>query len=150
MKLTITILFKIGLILLFSAQVWAGGKQVVVTAGGSDFNIAPGGFHLRSGRFHNHLAPGQFYLYHPLHFPYVYYYQSFGSSIIIVIPDFNLHQVPVSKVVNAPFFCLLHHVGYVSRIGMLDHLAGAHKFALETAGIICPQGATHCLFPSSY
>jgi hypothetical protein len=30
---------------------------------------------------------------------------------------------------------------------MLDHLAGTHKFPLETAAYICPEDVEICLFP---
>jgi len=50
-------------------------------------------------------------------------------------------------VVNAPFFCVLHQQGYISRVGMLDHLAGTHKFPLEAAASIRPAGMDYCLFP---
>jgi hypothetical protein len=50
-------------------------------------------------------------------------------------------------VANLPFFCTLHQVGFWTSAGMLDHLAGTHKFLLETAAYICPEDVEICLFP---
>jgi len=49
---------------------------------------------------------------------------------------------------NLPFFCTVRQAGYWSRAGMLDHLAGTHKFPLETAAYICPEDVEVCLFPA--
>jgi hypothetical protein len=69
---------------------------------------------------------------------------------IIVVPApsyyYSPHYfVPGATDVNASFFCLEHAVGFVSRIGLLDHLSGTHKFALEHAAAICPDVNT-CVF----
>ena len=71
----------------------------------------------------------------PIYHSYPYYYYSYHP-----------YFVP-SVVINAPFFCVLHQDGYVSRVGMLDHLAGTHKFPLDTAAAICPDGSPECIFP---
>jgi len=42
---------------------------------------------------------------------------------------------------------VFHNEGYVSRIGLLDHLAGTHKIHLDAAVSLCPDGATICIFP---
>jgi hypothetical protein len=69
---------------------------------------------------------------------------------IIVVPAPSYYYLPYYFVpgatdVNASFFCLEHAVGFVSRIGLLDHLSGTHKFALEHAAAICPDADT-CVF----
>lgn len=69
---------------------------------------------------------------------------------IIVVPAPSYYYspyyfVPGAADVNASFFCLEHAVGFVSRIGLLDHLSGTHKFALEHAAAICPDVDT-CVF----
>jgi hypothetical protein len=56
--------------------------------------------------------------------------------------------LPPAVVVTAPYFCVLHNEGFVSRIGLLDHLVGTHKIALAAAVSICPDGAASCVFPS--
>jgi hypothetical protein len=57
------------------------------------------------------------------------------------------YYLPPTVVANLPFFCTLHQVGFWTRAGMLDHLAGTHKFPLETAAYICPEDVEICLFP---
>jgi hypothetical protein len=73
---------------------------------------------------------------------------------IIVVPApsyyyspyfYSPYFVPGAGAVNASFFCLEHAAGFVSRIGLLDHLSGTHKFALEHAAAICPDVDT-CIF----
>ena len=72
-------------------------------------------------------------------------------SRIIVVPAPSYYYspyylVPGSAFVNASFFCLEHGVGFVSRVGFLDHLGGTHKFALEHAAAICPANVDTCVF----
>ena len=59
----------------------------------------------------------------------------------------NQH-VPPAVVVTYPYFCVFHNDGFVSRIGLLDHLAGTHKIPLDAAATICPDGVGSCVFPS--
>ena len=71
------------------------------------------------------------------------------ARIILVPPPAYYHSpyyLPAPSVVNASFFCLEHSVGFISRVGMLDHLGGTHKFALEHAAAICPPGVETCVF----
>ena len=49
-------------------------------------------------------------------------------------------------VVNTPFVCFEHGVGFISRVGMIDHLAGTHKFPLEDAAMSCPEDVETCIF----
>lgn len=72
-------------------------------------------------------------------------------SRIIVVPSPTYYYspyyfVPAPSVVNASFFCLDHGVGFISRVGLLDHLGGTHKFALEHAAAICPADVETCVF----
>ena len=71
------------------------------------------------------------------------------ARIIVVRPPGYYHSpyyLPAPSVVNASFFCLEHGVGFISRVGMLDHLGGTHKFALEHAAAICPADVEMCVF----
>ena len=137
-KLIIVILV---LILLFSAQGWAGGGRVPVRPiGGATPGVAPGSAPSRVWTNGVYVAPG--YLY----YPYGYYYGPFYPRV--VSPYAYPYYLPPTVVVNLPFFCVLHQAGFWSRAGMLDHLAGTHKFPLETAALICPEGVENCLFPS--
>ena len=72
---------------------------------------------------------------------------------VIVIPSPAHYYSPDHfavrpTVVNAPFFCLEHGVGFISRVGMIDHLGGTHKFALQHAAAICPEDVDTCIFES--
>lgn len=72
------------------------------------------------------------------------------ARIIVVPPPAYYYSpysfVPAPSVVNASFFCLEHGVGFISRVGLLDHLSGTHKFALEHAAAICPADVETCVF----
>ena len=72
------------------------------------------------------------------------------ARIIVVPPPAYYYSpyyfVPAPWVVNASFFCLEHGVGFISRVGLLDHLGGTHKFALEQAAAICPPDVETCVF----
>jgi hypothetical protein len=78
----------------------------------------------------------------------VYYYVPYASPVLVVSPYAPAYFLPPAMVVTAPYFCLLHNEGFVSRIGLLDHLAGTHKIALDAAVSFCPDGAASCVFPS--
>lgn len=72
-------------------------------------------------------------------------------AAVIVVPSPTYYYspyyfVPGPAVVNAPFFCLEHGVGFISRVGLIDHLGGTHKFALQHAAVICPQDVDTCVF----
>jgi hypothetical protein len=78
-------------------------------------------------------------------------FQRRRPSRIIVVPSPAYYYspyyfVPAPSVVNASFFCLEHGVGFISRVGFLDHLGGTHKFALEHAAAICPPDVETCVF----
>jgi hypothetical protein len=68
--------------------------------------------------------------------PYSYYYQYYSPYYFAARP----------ALVNAPFFCFEHGVGFISRVGMIDHLGGTHKFLLEDAATICPENVETCVF----
>jgi hypothetical protein len=78
----------------------------------------------------------------------VYYYVPYASPVLVVSPYAPAYFLPPTVVVTAPYFCVLHNEGFVSRIGLLDHLAGTHKIALDAAVTLCPDGAASCVFPS--
>ena len=78
----------------------------------------------------------------------VYYYVPYASPVLVVSPYAPAYFLPPTVVVTAPYFCVLHNEGFVSRIGLLDHLAGTHKIALYAAVTLCPDGAASCVFPS--
>lgn len=96
------------------------------------------------------LAPGT--VRHRLGYPAPYrrprhYYGRGHPSIVIVTPYGTFFDPAAPRVVTAPFFCILHNRGFVSRVGLLDHLSGTHRIALNSAAAICPDGAESCIFP---
>ncbi len=129
----------IALVLLISGQVWAGGARVAGRAiGGATGGVAPGNVPPRAWTNGTFVTPGYFY--------YPYYYVPVYPRV--VSPYAYSYYLPPTIVATLPFFCALHQVGFWTRAGMLDHLAGTHKFPLETAAYMCPDGAESCLFPS--
>jgi hypothetical protein len=78
----------------------------------------------------------------------VYYYVPYASPVLVVSPYAPGYFLPPTVVATAPYFCVLHNEGFVSRIGLFDHLAGTHKIALDAAVSFCPDGAASCVFPS--
>jgi hypothetical protein len=76
-------------------------------------------------------------------------FQRRPARIIVVPPPgyhYSPYYLPAPSVVNASFFCLEHGVGFISRVGLLDHLGGTHKVALEHAAAICPADVETCVF----
>jgi hypothetical protein len=70
---------------------------------------------------------------------------------VIVVPSPYYYYSPYyfaarPTVVNAPFFCLEHAVGFISRVGLIDHLGGTHKLTLQHAATICPEDVDTCVF----
>lgn len=79
-------------------------------------------------------------------YPTYPYYSPYAPPVVISPYGPSYYLPPVVEV-TAPFFCLLHNVGFMTRAGMLDHLAGTHKFPLEGAAALCPDGVDSCTYP---
>jgi len=75
------------------------------------------------------------------------YYQPYYPQVIVVSPYAPAYVLAPTVVVTSPFFCVLHNDGWISRIGLLDHLSGTHKIPLDAAANLCADG-TSCIFPS--
>ena len=80
-------------------------------------------------------------------YPY-YHYQPYSPQVLVVSPYGPSYILPPTVVVTLPYFCVLHNDGFVSRVGMLDHLAGTHKIPLDAATSLCPGNSASCVFPS--
>jgi len=76
-----------------------------------------------------------------------YYYWPNYPPPVVISPYPHYFYVPPPVVATTPFFCILHNHGFVSRVGLLDHLSGMHRIPLDSAASICPAGAEHCIFP---
>jgi hypothetical protein len=129
------------LILCLSREAGAGGER----PGHSGLRV-PGTIAQRGLRSGGHVVfghPHRSYR-HPHVHPHLHHPRVF---IISPYPNY-LYYLPSPVVVDSPFFCVPHQVGFMGRAGMVDHLAGTHKFLLETAAALCPDGADNCIFPS--
>jgi hypothetical protein len=77
-------------------------------------------------------------------------FQQRRPAQVIVIPYPAYYYSPYYFAVRpeaayAPFLCFEHGVGFISRVGMIDHLGGTHKFALQHAVAICPDEVDTCI-----
>ena len=130
----ITIL-ALGMILV--AEVGAGPRRVIVAP------RASAGARYFSGGMPNRVGvQGQFYGAYP------YYYQPYYPPVVVISPYAQSYILPPTVVVNEPYFCVLHNEGFVSRVGLIDHIAGTHKISLEAATGLCPDAGGSCVFPS--
>ena len=82
------------------------------------------------------------------YYPLSYYYVFYQAPVLVISPYGPSYYLPPAVVVTAPYFCVFHNHGFVSRVGLLDHLAGTHKIPLDAASAICPDGTGSCIFPS--
>ena len=80
-------------------------------------------------------------------YPY-YYYQPYYPPPLVISPYTQSYILPPMVVVNEPYFCVLHNEGFVSRVGLVDHLAGTHKIPLDAVTSLCPDAGGSCVFPS--
>jgi len=83
-----------------------------------------------------------------VYYPFASYYIPYQAPVLVISPYGYTYYVPPAVVVTWPYFCVFHNDGFVSRIGLLDHLAGTHKIPLDAAATICPDGVGSCVFPS--
>lgn len=87
-------------------------------------------------------------LQHRYYYPLSYYYLPYPAPVLVISPYGPSYYMPPAVVVASPYFCVFHNDGFVSRVGLLDHLAGTHKIPLDAAATVCPDGVGSCVFPS--
>jgi hypothetical protein len=80
--------------------------------------------------------------------PPIVYYVPYQAPVLVISPYGPSYYLPPTVVATAPFFCVLHNDGFVSRVGLLDHLSGMHKISLDAAATLCSDGMSSCIFPS--
>jgi hypothetical protein len=140
------------LILTFGVSLWLAGDGL---AGGPKWSLTQAGGtangSVRGSTVQRYWRPAPaashypFYHYRHSHFPY-YYYGHNPRSIIIITPSaYYPYSTPVTVVTSEPYYCHMHHVGFVSRVGFLDHISGTHKIPLETADSICTDSNESCI-----
>ena len=142
MKRTLLIFtLALTLLSLVSASSRAGQNRVVVRAGNVNGRSGwvAGGVPVRR---YFYVASPYYYYYAP-----GYYYQPYYPPLV-VSPYSQPYILSPAVVVTAPFFCLLHNEGFVSRVGLLDHLAGTHKIPLDATTALCQDSSVACVFPS--
>jgi hypothetical protein len=83
-----------------------------------------------------------------VYYPFANYFIPYQAPVLVISPYGPSYYVPPAVVVSSPFFCVFHNDGFVSRVGLLDHLSGTHKIPLDAAATICPDGVGSCVFPS--
>lgn len=77
-----------------------------------------------------------------------YYFSPYFPPTAVMSPYGPIYYSPYRVVeVTKSYFCALHNVGFVTRAGMLDHLAGTHKYPLQSTVHFCPDGAEVCIYP---
>lgn len=136
MRPVLSSLMIFGFVLFLSGDLWSGQSRGQLRA-----NVAPGKFVsnrsiARGGPTHRYVYP----------YPYAYY-QPYYSPVLVISPYGQSYYVQPTVVATSPYFCVFHNEDYVSRVGMLDHLAGTHKIPLEAAAAFCPEGTGTCIFP---
>ena len=82
------------------------------------------------------------------YYPQQFFYVPYQPPILVVSPYGPSYYLPPAVVVTSPFFCVLDNHGFVSRIALIDHLAGSHKIPLHAAATICPDDTASCIFPA--
>ena len=150
MKRYLTLMTAFGLILVLSGELVAGGPRGAVSParvgalilGG----VAPNNIQrnwrspLYSVRPHSFGYPA---------YPVYYSYYSFGldprSVVVVTASRYYPYDAAITAVTSEPFYCHLHHVGFISRAGFLDHISGTHKIPLQTAASICADSNDSCV-----
>ena len=91
----------------------------------------------------------QFYGGYPYYYQSYYpqYYQPYYPPVVVISPYGQSYILPPTVVANEPYFCVLHSEGFVTRVGLIDHISGTHKIPLDAAISLCPDGGS-CVFPS--
>jgi len=125
-----------GFILALLGELHAGGSRAQLRASVPSGNSAAG-FVVRRGPTHRYAYP----------YPYVYY-QPYYPPVVVISPYSQPYYVSPTIVATSPYFCVFHNDGFVSRVGLLDHLSGMHRIPLDVAASLCPDGTGSCIFPS--
>lgn len=145
MKRTLVLTTLLGLCLWLSGEVLAGGPKGSQRPNGASIGSARGGVIQRYWR-PAPVAPQHHFRRHRYDYHPYYHYGHNPRSIIIITPSaYYPYAAPVTVVTSEPFYCHMHHVGFVSRVGFLDHISGTHKIPLETANSICTDANDSCV-----
>ena len=145
MKLISSAAVILAIVVSLAGELRADGREFnsrTQTSPGPVLVGGPGAIKAADRRNFHAVKPSRFHYYVPGN-----YYQPYYPQVIVISPYAPAYVLAPPTVVTSPFFCVLHNEGWVSRIGLLDHLAGMHKIPLDAAANLCPDG-TDCIFPS--
>jgi hypothetical protein len=145
MKLISSAAVILAIVVSLAGELRADGREFnsrTQTSPGPVLVGGPGAIKAADRRNFHAVKPSRFHYYVPGN-----YYQPYYPQVIVISPYAATYVPAPTVVVTSPFFCVLHNEGWVSRIGLLDHLAGMHKIPLDAAANLCPDG-TDCIFPS--
>jgi hypothetical protein len=151
MKRYLALTAAFGLILLLSGEIVAGGPSGAASparVGGFILGNAPPNNIQRHRRAPVFVTPSPIFRHpgYPVYYPYYYYYSVDPRSVVIVTPStYYPYDASAAMVSSEPFYCHVHHVGFISRAGFLDHISGTHKIPLETAAAICADSNHSCM-----
>jgi hypothetical protein len=148
MKRFLILTSALGLMLLLSREIGAGGPRGALSRGkvaGVFVGGAPRNSIQRYWRPAVPVRPHSRFYYRHNPYPYSHFRHDPRSVIIITPRSYYPYSAPVTVVTSEPFYCHMHHVGFVSRVGFLDHIGGTHKIPLETAASICTDAEESCV-----
>jgi hypothetical protein len=135
-----------------AVSVWLTGEVVAGGPRGSQGRAgnSRGGAIQRYWQAPGPVGPTYRYDYHRPYYPYYSYYPHYYGnnprSIIIITPSrYYPYAAPFTVLTSEPYYCHMHHVGFISRIGFLDHISGTHKIPLDTANSICAETNESCI-----
>jgi len=139
MKTALSALVGLGIVVALSGDVPAGQARSTLRPRGTSVSggMVGGGPKRSTGYFAHRYA-----------YPNGYYYPAYQQPLVVISPYSSPYYLAPTVVVTSPYFCLFHNEGFISRIGLLDHLSGSHKVPLDAAAAICPDATTTCIFPS--
>ncbi len=131
----------------YSTEVLAGEPKLATSRSGKRTTIVgiDSSRTIQWHRRHSHIGRPRHH-YHRHYNRFYYSYRHDPRSVIVITPSSRYrYHAPVTVVTSEPFYCHVHHVGFVSRAGFLDHTAGAHRIPLQTADGICASGNASCV-----
>jgi hypothetical protein len=151
MKRYLTLTAAFGLVLVLSGKAVAGGPRGAASparVGGLIVGDARPNNIQRHWRAPVYVTPPHIFHHpgYPVYSPHYYHYGVDPRSVVIITPyTYYPYYAPVTVVTSEPFYCHVHHVGFISRAGFLDHISGTHKIPLETAASICTDSNDSCV-----
>jgi hypothetical protein len=148
MKRYLILMAALILMLLFSGELEAGGPGGAPPrgkVGGVFVGGAPRNNIQRYWRPSLPAGPNYPFYYRHDYYPYSQFRHNPRSVIIITPSTYYPYSAPVTVVTSEPFYCHMHHTGFVSRVGFLDHISGTHKIPLATADSICSESNESCV-----